>query len=131
GASVSGSGATYTVSVTGMNGDGSVIGRIIGGAGVDAAGNASTASSADATVVFDNIRPTVTISKAVGQTSPTNAGPILYAVVFSEAVTGFTGSDVSFLGSTVGGTLVANVSGSATTYTVSVTGMSGDGTLDV
>src|SRR5262249_26478329 len=54
---------------------------------------------------------------------------IAFTVHFTEPVTGFTGSDVSFAGSTVGGTLVANVSGSGADYTVTVTGMVGEGLL--
>ena len=46
-----------------------------------------------------------------------------------EAVTGFAGSDVTFAGSTVGGTLAATVAGTGANYTVSVTGMTGDGTV--
>ena len=34
-------------------------------------------------------RPTVTINQAAGQADPTNASPINFTVVFSEAVTGF------------------------------------------
>ncbi len=50
-------------------------------------------------------------------------------MVFSEPVTGFTASDISFAGSTVGGTLLAGVTGSGTTYTVTVSGMTGNGTV--
>ena len=50
-------------------------------------------------------------------------------MVFSEAVTGFAASDILFVGSTAAGTLAANVSGSGNTYTVSVTGMTGNGTV--
>ena len=52
--------------------------------------------------VVDGTALTVTINKAVGQADPTNASPINFTVVFSEDVTGFTASDVSFAGSTVG-----------------------------
>src|SRR5262249_27204320 len=71
--------------------------------------------------------PTVTINQAAGQADPTNSSPISFTVHFSEAVTGFDASDVSFTGSTVGGTLQAAVSGSGQDYTVTVTGMSGTG----
>ena len=129
-ASVAGSGASYTVSVTGMTGTGTVVATIPAGAAQDAATNPSQAStSTDNTVTFDNVAPTVTVNQAAGQADPTSSSPILFAVVFSEAVSGFTGSDVSFAGSTVSGTLVANVSGSGGTYTVSITGMSGTGTV--
>jgi hypothetical protein len=73
--------------------------------------------------------PSVTINQAAGQADPTSSSPILFEVLFSEPVTGFTGSDISFAGSTVGGTLAASVSGSGASYTVSVTGMSGSGTV--
>jgi hypothetical protein len=60
------------------------------------------------------------------QLDPTNASPIQFTVTFSETVTNFTAGDVSFAGSTVGGTLVAAISGTGP-YTVSVTGMTGNG----
>jgi uncharacterized repeat protein (TIGR01451 family) len=75
--------------------------------------------------------PVVTINQAPGQTDPTSTSPITFAVAFSEPVTGFTGSDVSFVGSLVGGTLAAAVAGSGANYTVSVTGMSGVGIVAV
>src|SRR5439155_1605531 len=121
---------TYTVTVTGMSGAGTVVASIPAGAAQDAAGNPSASStSTDNTVTFDNTPPTVTINQAAGQADPTNTSPITFTVVFSEAVTGFDGSDVSFAGSTVGGTLVANVTGSGATYTLTATGMSGSGTV--
>src|SRR5687768_11931377 len=49
--------------------------------------------------------PTVTINQAQAQTDPTSATPIVFTVEFSEPVTGFSNSDVSFTGSTAGGTL--------------------------
>src|SRR5207249_7756700 len=38
----------------------------------------------------DLTAPTVTINQAAGQADPTNASPITFTVVFSEAVSGFT-----------------------------------------
>lgn len=87
-------------------------------------GNNSASVTVDAS-------PTVTINQAAGQPDPTNLSPIQFAVVFSEPVTGFAGNDVSFAGSTVGGTLSASVTGSGANYTVSVTGMSGLGNVAV
>lgn len=69
----------------------------------------------------------VTINRAIGQADPTNGPAIDFNVVFDAPVTGFTATDVDLSGSTVGGTLVVEVSGSGTTYTVTVTGMSGVG----
>src|SRR5262249_59157488 len=80
-------------------------------------GNGNTAStSTDNTVTFDSVAPTVTINQAAGQADPTNASPINFTVAFSEPVTGFTNSDVSFVSSTVGGTLSATVTAGPTTY---------------
>ncbi len=129
-AQVSGGPSTYTVLVSGMTGSGTVIATITANKATDLAGNSNTAStSTDNIVARDVTSPTVTITKKAGQSDPTNASPILFTVLFNESVTGFTG--VSFTGSTVGGTLAAGVTGSGTTYEVSVTGMSGNGTVAV
>ena len=75
--------------------------------------------------------PTVTINQGgAPQLDPTNSSPIAFAVHFDQAVTGFDGSDILFTG-TVGGTLVAGVSGASPgqDYTVTVTGMTGTGTV--
>ena len=73
--------------------------------------------------------PTVTINQGGAQADPTSASPIVFSVVFSEPVTGFDGSDVSFTGSTAGGTLTAAVTGSGEDFTVSVSGMTTSGTV--
>lgn len=83
------------------------------------------------TSVTIDAAPTVTVNQAPGQPDPTSISPIRFVVAFSESVTGFAGSDISFTGSTVGGTLSATVTGSGPGYTVSVTGMSGIGTVAV
>ncbi len=127
-ANVTGGPSTYTVSVSGMTGNGTVTASIAAGAATDAAGNASVAStSTDNVVTYDNSAPTVTINQAGGQADPTNGASILFTVVFSEAVTGFATGDVT-LGGTAGAT-TATVTGGPTTYTVTVTGMTTDGTV--
>jgi hypothetical protein len=73
-------------------------------------------------------QPSVTINQAAGQADPTGTSPILFTVVFTQDVTGFTTGDVTLAG-TVGGTLVGAVSGGPNTYTVSVTGMTTAGTV--
>src|SRR5581483_1764090 len=118
---VSGSGTNYTVTVTGMTPgtQGTVVATIVAGAAVDVAGNPSAAPTVSNNVVtYDTVSPTVTINR-VGGPGPTNTSPT-FAVVFSESVTGFTAADVSLAGSTVGGALVATVSGSGASYTVTV-----------
>jgi LPXTG-site transpeptidase (sortase) family protein len=77
---------------------------------------------------FDVVtRLTVTIDQAAAQLDPTNTSPILFTAVFSAPVTDFATGDVSLSG-TAGATTAA-VSGSGTTYTVSVSGMTGNGTV--
>ena len=97
---VTGSGMNYTVSVSGMVSNGTITVSIAAGVAHDAGNNPNTAStSADDTVTFDTLAPSVTIDKKAGQADPTNASPVLFTVTFSEAVTGFVTGDV-----TLGGT---------------------------
>ena len=76
----------------------------------------------------DTTPPSVTINQAAGQADPTSTSPINFTVAFSETVTGFTASDISFANSTVGGTLSAAVTGTGATYNVAVSGMTGPAT---
>jgi subtilisin-like proprotein convertase family protein len=78
---------------------------------------------------FDTTPPTVSIVQAAGQPDPDPTAPINFTATFSEPVTGFTGTDVSFTGSTAGGTKTATVTGSGTTYNVAVNGMTTTGTV--
>ncbi|MEK6275737.1 MAG: hypothetical protein AABM30_10405, partial [Actinomycetota bacterium] len=84
----------------------------------------------------DTTAPTVTINQTPAGTAgdPTTASTITFTATFSENVTGFTGSDVSFTGSTAGtgGTptdLSAAVTGGPTVYNVAVTGMATRGNV--
>jgi LPXTG-motif cell wall-anchored protein len=126
---VSGSGTTYTVSVSDMVSNGTVTVAIAAGAANDSANNPNTAStSADDTVTYDTLAPTVAIVAKVGQADPTNASPIMFTVTFSEAVTGFVTGDVTLTG-TAGATTGTVTPVSASVYDVAVTGMSGPGTV--
>jgi subtilisin-like proprotein convertase family protein len=78
---------------------------------------------------FDTTPPSVSIVQAAGQADPTQHSPINFTATFSEAVTGFTGSDVLFTGSTAGGAKVANVTGGPAIYNVAVTGMTTSGSV--
>jgi hypothetical protein len=125
-ANVTGSGATYNVAVSGMTTRGTVIATIPAGAATNGATTNTASTSSDNTV---NWGVAVTINQAAGQADPTTTSPINFTVVFSESVTGFATGDVSFSGSTAGGTLVGTVTGSGTTYNVAVTGMTSSGTV--
>ncbi len=128
-ATVTGSGATYNVAISGMTGTGTVIASIPAGAAQDSVGNANSESaSTDNVVTFDFVAPTVTINQAAGQADPTNASPINFTVVFSEPVIDFGAAGVIFSG-TAGGTKSATVTGSGSIYNVAVTGMTSVGTV--
>ena len=125
--------SNYTVSVSGMSGNGTVIARVVASAASDAAGNASAAStSGDNSVTFGaSAAPSVTINQGSSQPDPTKATSIVFDVVFSVGVTGFAGGDIDFTGSTVGGLSASVTPISTTQYTVAVTGMAGTGTVQV
>jgi hypothetical protein len=73
------------------------------------------------------VGPTVTINQGGSQSDPIHYGPIVFDVVFSESVTGFTTGDVTLSGTA--GATSAVVSGSGATYTVTVSGMTSEGTV--
>ncbi|MGC1376872.1 MAG: choice-of-anchor Q domain-containing protein, partial [Anaerolineales bacterium] len=129
---IGGSGAVYSVSVTGMTSGTTVVASIP--ADVVSAGAATNiaSTSTDNSVYYETVKPTVTINQAAGQADPTNAAPILYTAVFSEPVVGFDPSDINVTG-TAPGIKVINVTevapNNGTTYQVSVTGMTGSGTV--
>ncbi|MCT7953033.1 DUF4347 domain-containing protein, partial [Ancylothrix sp. C2] len=89
--------------------------------------NTTSSPSAPFTVTIDSTAPTVTINQNVGQLDPTTGSTVNFAVVFSEAVTGFDDSDIT-LGGTAGAT-TATVTGSGSTYNVAVSGMTVSGTV--
>ena len=98
---VTGSGTTYDVAVSGMTGSGTVIASVAADKATDAAGNGNAGStSTDHTVTYDVTAPTVTVEQAAGQADPTNTGPIHFTVTFSEAVTGFATGDVTLTAGT-------------------------------
>src|SRR5205814_647814 len=74
-ATVTGSGTTYNVAVSGMTGSGTVIASLAASVAHDAAGNASAAStSTDNTVTYDNVAPTAIITFPANGASYNTAG---------------------------------------------------------
>ena len=135
---VSGSGSQYTVTANTGTGNGTLGLNLVdndtildtsanrlGGTGP---GNGNFTGQS---YTIDKTQPSVTINQAAGQADPTSASPINFTVTFSETVTGFAASDISFAGSTVGGTLTAAVTGTGPTYNVAVSGMTGAGNVVV
>ena len=83
--------------------------------------------SANYDLVIDGVRPAVTAITRV-PLAPQADPPLVLSVTFSEAVTGVDASDFALVTTgTLGGT-ISSVTGSGTTYTVTVDNFSGEGT---
>ena len=91
----------------------------------DAAGNGSYQTF---TITVTNAPTVSSIAQASGQ-STTNATSVDYTVTFSEAVTGVDLSDFTLTSTGTASGLISALSGSGTTYTVTVSSLTGDGTL--
>ncbi len=75
------------------------------------------------------ITPPEVSSVTRSDSTPTNADPVHFTVVFSKSVTGVDESDFTLSLSGLTGGTVQSAAGSGDTYTVTVTGYTGDGTL--
>ncbi len=124
---------TYDVTVTGMTNSGTVTLAVPAAVCVsDADAQDNTSSPSDGTVTFDTV-PTVVVDISGTMTDPTTATSIVFDIVFSEAVTGFTDNVADV---TIGGTAGATSAAIATTgnpaeYTVTITGMINSGTVSL
>lgn len=129
-ATVTGTGTTYNVAVSGMAHPGTVVVSLNAGVATDAAGNTSLASSSsDNTVTLRASGASVTVNQATGQAGSTSTTPVNFTVEFSESVTGFATGDVTLSGTA--GATTAVVTGSGTTYNVAASGMTQAGTVVV
>jgi hypothetical protein len=129
-ATLSGTGPTYTVAVSGMTTTGPVSASIAANVAQDAAGNQNEASSStDNTVVYDKDGPKVTINQKSDQRDPTNQAPILFTVIFDKPVADFTGADVTVGGTAHPTTAVVSGGSDGMNWEVAVSGMTGDGTV--
>ena len=125
---VSGSGASYEITLDGSPTNGTVSFSLGAGSAHDAAGNGNAAStSTDNTITYDTVAPSVKLEQKPGQADPTDSLPIRFTLQFSEPVADFDASDVS-LGGTAGGGSVS-VTGSGRNYEIGVSGLSSDGTV--
>jgi len=121
--------AHYTVTVSNITGDGTLGISVKAGGAMDAAGNGNEASDPSSTFDVDSTAPTVSIG--VPSASITKSGPVTYAVKFSEDVTGFAANDITLnkVGSANGSVAVSAIS--ATDYTVTISNVTGNGTLGI
>ncbi len=116
----SGSGASYTVAVTGCS-DGTLTLTLNANTVSDGSSNVGPMSSSTAsTVTIDRSAPTATLTAPASPTAATTLG---YGVSFSQSVTGLMAADFSRTG-TATGCIVGAPSGSGSSYTVNVTGCS-------
>jgi len=133
---VSGSGTTYTVTVNTGSGSGTLQLNVVdndtildsasnplGGMG---AGNGNFNSGQSYTL--DRTSPTV-LSSVRANPNPTTATTVYFIVTFSEPVTGVDTTDFSLTTTGINFASITGVSGSGTTYTITVNTGSGFGTL--
>ncbi|MCF6240648.1 MAG: Ig-like domain-containing protein [Bacteroidales bacterium] len=126
--SIIGSGTEYFVSVSGMTNDGTIILGHLTTSVQDTAGNWNAATIIiKNTVYYDVSAPVAQINVANTQADPTNSSPVNFTITFSEAVLGFTSSDIQLSGTANPSTLV--LTGSGSTYNAEVSGMTSDGTV--
>jgi prepilin-type N-terminal cleavage/methylation domain-containing protein len=128
--SVTGSGADYEISVSGVTGDGTVLPSIAAGRALDLAGNPNAAStSTDNSVTYDAPPRVSSINRV--DTSPTTSTLVRWTVIFNKSVTGVEASDFRLVatGAVSGYSISGPVIGSGTTYTVTANRGGGAGTL--
>ncbi|AHM60380.1 endoglucanase-like protein [Flammeovirgaceae bacterium 311] len=81
-------------------------------------------------IIVDNTAPKITVNQAASQADPTAGSTINFTITFSEAVTGFTESDITLSGTAGATTAVVTAIGTTgTTYNVGVSGMTTNGTV--
>ena len=130
--SISGSGSSRTVTLSGIAGDGTVGISIAAGTAIDSAGNLADAAGPSSSVVVDTTPPAVLIGAP--SVTVTNGGAISFPVTYS---------DLHFATSTLASTnVIVNKTGSAnqtnvtiagggTNWIVTLSGITGDGTLGI
>ncbi len=85
--------------------------------------------AAEQTFLIPDVTPPEVASIVSTSPSPTGASSVEYTVTFSEAVTGVDASDFSVTATGTASGVVASVTGSGTTYTVTIGSLSGVGTI--
>jgi uncharacterized repeat protein (TIGR03803 family) len=127
---VTGAGTTWTVTLSGITGDGTLGISIAAGTASDTAGNLAPAAGPSATFTVDNTPPTVTIGEPTpAATTNGPASSVSYSVTYADAnfdSATLTAGNISLTNSA----LTANVSvvqDSATNFTVTLSDLAGVG----
>jgi hypothetical protein len=128
-AAVSSSGTSYTVRVSGMTGNGTIVASIPAGAVTDASGNGNAAStSVDNSVTFEPTTPVVTGIVPMDP-NPSGAASVRFNVTFSQSVVGVDAGDFTLEATGVTGATIASVSGGGAIYNVTVNTGTGEGSV--
>ncbi len=129
GVTISGGPQNYTVDVTGVTGDGTMTLAAATASDIqDLAGNPLASSVTSAAVTVDHTGPAATATPITP--SPTSGTSVSFNVSFSEAVLNFNSAADLLITKT--GTLAhtgTTISGGPQSYTVNLTGVTGDGTF--
>ncbi len=129
------SSAQYTVAISGITGDGTLTLELVNNGTIhDSGGNPLSQGFVGQTYTIDTIAPFV---QSINRTTPvgpiTTANSVTYTVTFSEVVTGVDAADFPVLttGSLHAALTQVAPAGNSSTYTVTISGISGDGTLEL
>jgi hypothetical protein len=101
----------------------------VGGDFLNVNNNSTRLKAADKLAVFGLDLPPTVSSVTRASATPTGAASVDFAVTFSESVTGVDETDFSLTTSGVSSPAVSGISGSGSSYTVSVNTGSGNGTI--
>jgi hypothetical protein len=129
--SVSGAGKTNrTVTIDNITGNGTIGISLAANTAQDAAGNPAPAAGPSATFTVDNIAPTISVGAP--STTLTRTGPVTYTVTYSGAntVTLASGNVTLNRTGTANGTVTVSGTGT-TTRTVTISSITGDGTIGI
>ena len=115
------------------SGDGTIAFTVPAGTASDLAGNPAAASSVSTAFTEDNTAPSVSISAPSVPSVVTGTGSVSYTVNYGDA--NFNTSTLSAANITLNTTGTANgtvgVSGSGASFTVTISGITGTGTLEI
>jgi hypothetical protein len=134
--------SVYFVTVTGMTGKGDITVNVPASTtGVDTLPTIRTdlfggtaAAGAPATVLFDNVSPTITVSSSHGPLPITETNsPTGFDIIFSEPVTGFTAADLILSGPGAKGAIasITPIGSDGSVYEVTLTGLTQTGLINV
>ncbi len=126
---VSGTGSSRTVTLSGITGDGTLGISIASGTASDTAGNSAAAAGPSTTFTVDNTAPGISIGSP--SASLTSGGPVTYTVTYSGENNITLANGNVTLNTTGNANATVGVSGTGSTRTVTLSGITGDGTLGI